>query len=239
MGSVVRPLFQRVCPLPDLPMDAQQVDVDLDETLENAPWMSVMEDAITPNDIWMSYNVHRPQSIVLCIDTSLSMTGEKLALTAVALAVVLLEFPEDPVSIVAFENEAIILKKLNESLSIEALVERFLDVPAQGYTHLEDGMKAALRMVQQAESFHTGRRPSVVLLTDGKYTAGRDPAYLANHFPHLVLLKMGNEKASQNLCRELATQGHGSLHEVGELEALPTIMYNVVKDLLRGHAIRA
>ena len=76
-----------------------------------------------------------------------------------------------------------------------------------------------------------------MLLTDGKYTAGRDPAYLAPRFPHLVVLKMGRERASLELCRELAQKGNGALREVGELEALPAVMYGVVKDLLRGRSL--
>lgn len=165
------------------------------------------------------------------------MTGEKLALTAVALAVVLLEFPDDPIGIVAFENEAKVLKSLDERISVQGLVERFLDVPAQGYTHLEDGMKAALKLVKSAKASGNGRPPSAVLLTDGKYTAGKDPAYLAARFPHLVVLKMGQERASLELCRDLAKRGRGALREVGELESLPSIMYGVVKDLLRGRSL--
>jgi Mg-chelatase subunit ChlD len=165
------------------------------------------------------------------------MTGEKLALTAVALAVVLLEFPDDPIGIVAFENEARVLKRPDERISIQLLVERFLDVPAQGYTHLEDGMRAALKLARNAQSSGHGKPASTVLLTDGKYTAGRDPSYLAPKFPHLVLLKMGREKASLEFCRDLARQGRGMLREVDELESLPSVMYGVVKDLLRGRSI--
>jgi Mg-chelatase subunit ChlD len=183
----------------------------------------------------MSYSTPRRHPVVLSVDTSLSMTGEKLALTAVALAVVLLQFPEDPVGIVAFENEAQVIKRPDERISIQQLVERFLDVPAQGYTHLEEGMKGALALVRQSESGGGGKPPSTVLLTDGKYTAGRDPAYLAPRFPHLIVLKMGKERASLELCREMAQKGGGVLREVGELESLPTVMYGVVKDLLRGH----
>ena len=119
---------------------------------------------------------------------------------------------------------------------IQELVERFLDVPAQGYTHLEDGLRAALRLVAELEQTRAGgkRPPSTVLLSDGKYTAGRDPAYLAPRFPHLTVLKMGRERASLGLCRELAQLGRGSFREVGELEALPAVMYTVVKELLRG-----
>jgi Mg-chelatase subunit ChlD len=237
LGSVVHPVEQRSAPWTEVPAHADQPEVDLEETIENSP-LGVTSHDLEPQDIWMEYNVHRKQPIVLSVDTSLSMTGEKLALTAVALAVVLIQFPDDPVGIVAFENEAMILKRPDEKITVAQLVERFLDVPAQGYTHLEDGMKASLKLALSARGSHGGSGvPSTVLLTDGKYTAGKDPAYLAPRFPHLVVLKMGKERASLELCRELARKGHGVLREVGELEALPTVMYGVVKDLLRGKSL--
>jgi Mg-chelatase subunit ChlD len=234
----------KTSPLSDLPAHVEHVELDLDETLENSPIAvaGVVDDSfsdfpLTDQEIWMSYSTHRKQSVVLSVDTSLSMTGEKLALTAVALAVVLLEFPDDPIGIVAFENEAKILKSPDERISVQLLVERFLDVPAQGYTHLEDGMRAALRLVRAVQEGGQVRPPSTVLLTDGKYTAGKDPAYLAPRFPHLVLLKMGRERASLELCRELAKKGRGTLREVDDLETLPSVMYGVVKDLLRGRSL--
>lgn len=231
MGSVVHPTERGFAPWLEVPAGAQHVDFDIEESLEQAP-LSLTR--LAPEDLWMSYSTHRPQPVVLSVDTSLSMTGEKLALTAVALAVVLLEFPEDAVGIVAFENRAQVIKQPEERISVGELVERFLDVPAQGYTHLEDGMLQALKLSYRAEALGRGRPVSTVLLTDGKYTAGRDPAYLASRYKQLVVLKMGKERASLALCEELARKGHGSLREVGELEALPTVMYGVVKDLLRG-----
>ncbi|MCM2280019.1 MAG: VWA domain-containing protein [Oligoflexia bacterium] len=235
LGSVVHPSVPGSAPWTEVPPDARQTDFDLEETLDESP--IYRDRPLTGQDIWMSYITHRRQPIILTVDTSLSMTGEKLALTAVALAVVLLEFPEDPIGIIAFENEAKIIKRPEERISIQDLVERFLDVPAQGYTHLEDGMRAALQMVRGLRGVGRGRPPSTVLLSDGKYTAGRDPAYLAPRFPHLVVLKMGQERASLELCRELAQKGSGALREISELDALPTIMYSVVKDLLRGRSL--
>ena len=237
LGAVVHPMNPQVTTLAELPPQAEQVDFDLDETLENSVLSVVGQEALTEQDIFMSYSTPRQYPLVLCVDTSLSMTGEKLALTAVALAVVLLEFPHDPIGIVAFENEAKTLKSPEERLSIEALVERFLDVPAQGYTHLEEGMRSALSLVKSARALGRGAIPSTVLLTDGKYTAGRDPAYLAGKFPHLIVLKMGKERASLELCRELARKGQGTLKEVDDLESLPSVMYGVVKSLLLGHSL--
>ena len=244
LGSIVRPIDLKVAPWSDIPGDAEQSDIDLDETIENSALgvASILDSKLgdfplTAHDVWVSYQSHRKQSMVLSVDTSLSMTGEKLALTAVALAVVLLQFPEDPIGIIAFENEAKIVKRPDERITLQQMIERFLDVPAQGYTHLEDGMKAALKMVRSDALRRQAKPPSTLLLTDGKYTAGRDPAYLATRFPHLVVLKMGHERASLELCRELAKKGRGMLQEVPDLEVLPSVMYGVVKDLLRGRSL--
>ena len=234
LGSVVHPMQPSTAPLPELPYRALDVELDIEETLENSPLLGFDKYPLSEGDLIMSYQLHRGQPVILSVDTSLSMTGEKLALTAVALAVVLLQFPEDPVGIIAFENEAKVLKRVDEQISLQQLVERFLDVPAQGYTHLEDGLRVALALVRSAESTGRSRPPSVVLVTDGKYTAGKDPGYLAPRFPQLMVLKMGHERASRDLCEELARRGHGALREVAELESLPSVMYAVVKDLLRG-----
>jgi hypothetical protein len=48
---------------------------------------------------------------------------------------------------------------------------------------------------------------------------------------------MGRERASLDLCRELAQKGNGMLREAAELDALPSVMYGVVKDLLRGRSL--
>ncbi len=241
LGAVTHPREFKVSSWDELPPRADRIELDVEETLENSPaQVSSIRDSkqnrlpLLAHDIWMSYSVPRVHPIVLTVDTSLSMTGEKLALTAVAIAVVLLQFPDDPVGIVAFENEATVLKRPEERVSIQTLIERFLDVPAQGYTHLEDGMRVALGLVRSLLA--KGRRPSTVLLSDGKYTAGRDPAYLAHQFPHLVVLKMGKERASLELCQDLARKGHGHLEEIAQLESLPSVMSETVRSLLRGRS---
>ena len=229
LGSIVHPTTAGSASLDTIPFDAENIELSVDTTLEES-FERIHLSTVSPADLWMDFQTPKKQAVVLC----LSMTGEKLALTAVAIAVVLLQFPDAPIGVVAFENEAKILKAPDERISSAELVERFLDVPAQGYTHLEKGMKAALLLTKIAESQLRGQPPSTVLLTDGKYTAGRDPAYLAPRFSRLMVLKMGQELASLSLCQEMAKKGGGKLMEVGELEHLPQVMYGVVKDLLRG-----
>jgi Mg-chelatase subunit ChlD len=233
LGSVVHPSEKRRASADALPGWAESIELDIEETLEASPLLP-RQGWVDPSDLWMEFSVRRQQPLVLAVDTSLSMTGEKLALTAVALSVVLLQFHESPIGILAFENQARQLKDPFERIGVFELVERFLDLPAQGYTHLESGVKMALSLCRRIESQNRGRPPATLLLTDGKYTAGRDPAYLAPRFHQLSLLKMGDERSSKALCREMAHRGKGVLKEVPKLEVLPSVMYSVVKDLLRG-----
>lgn len=225
VGSVVHPVKRCTSPLVEVPFDAERLELNLEETLENQ------------KEIWVDYDVRRDQFLNLCVDTSLSMTGEKLALTAVSLCVVLLQFPNNPIGVVAFENEAKVLKRPDESISVFQLVERFLDVPAQGYTHLEEGLRKSLQLQNQFSDHLKIGPSSTILLSDGKYTAGKDPAYLAKRFDHLIVLKMGQDRASHALCAEMARLGRGRLLEVGDLQNLPGVMNGVLKDVLRGRSV--
>jgi Mg-chelatase subunit ChlD len=162
------------------------------------------------------------------------MTGEKQALTAVALAVMALQFEEDPFGVVAFETEAVTIKRQDERIEAEELIRRFMRVPGRGYTHLEEGLKKALELQSYSLEGHAQGRITTLLLSDGKYTAGRDPIYLAPRFSRLMMIKMGEEQASLGLCRDLARQGGGNLWEVPDLEALPRTLFRVALSIIRG-----
>lgn len=176
----------------------------------------------------------RSQPIVLCIDTSLSMTGEKLALTSVALAIVLLQFHADPISLVTFESRASLLWDGRRSMHVREALEKFVDVPAEGYTDLEEGLRLAHRQTRSLPRPERARPPQTILLTDGKYTAGRDPTRVASRFQGLHVLKMGSDRSSKDFCRELARRGAGSYREAQSLEELPLAMLQVTRELLRG-----
>jgi Mg-chelatase subunit ChlD len=190
--------------------------------------------ALLAEDVWMDVETRRPQAVVLCLDTSLSMQGEKLALMGVAVAVVRLQFPDDPVAVVGFDDVGRVLERPDERLPAGALVERLLDVPGRPYTNLEAGLTRALGLARDETRGARGRPVSTVLVTDGKYTAGADPAYLAPRFAHLTVLKVGADRAGLPLCRELARLGRGELREAPKLDALPFAMYGAVQEILRG-----
>lgn len=208
---------------------------DLETTVEeSAAWISSAIELLEPSDLWLTTEEIPRQPIVIVIDTSLSMTGEKLALTAVALAVVLLQFPDEPIGVIAFENEAEVLLSPERKASLRETLGKFLDVPAQGYTHLERGIRRSLKLQERLHSLFRGQRPvRTALLTDGKYTAGRDPRYLSGHFESLNILKMGGDASSQAFCEDFAFKGNGGCWEVPSLKNLPFVMFQVVQEWIR------
>jgi len=239
LGAVVHPTRRSQSPCTETPADATRIEVAIEETLEGAPLAfarGARRTALLPENVVVDFERRRAQSVVLCLDTSLSMQGEKLALMGVAVAVVLLQFPDDPVAVVGFDDAAHVLKRADERIPVDALIERLLDVPGRPYTNLEAGLARALEMAQRATRGSRGRPVSTVLVTDGKYTAGADPAPLAKRFAHLTVLKVGLDRAGLPLCRELAHRGHGSVREARRLEVVPLAMYGAVQEILRGRA---
>ena len=226
LGAMIHSRKTGSAPLGEVPAEAEGAELDLEATLENSD----------PNRLqpWMSYQLSRVEPVVLCVDTSLSMTGEKLALTAVAVAVVLLQFPHDPVGIVSFETEPHIIKRPDELITVQEMVKRFLEAPSKGYTDIEDGLAAALKQVDEISGLGVNRPASTVLISDGKYTAGKDPSYLAGRFPHLQMIKIGTDRSSLALCEELARRGRGNLRQVADTKDLPAALFSVVKELIRG-----
>jgi hypothetical protein len=169
-----------------------------------------------------------PPRVVLCLDTSQSMTGDKMKLLGVAAAMVALNSTPDRYAAVAFENEARILKTFEQPFPAPMLLGRLLEMPYKGYTHLEDGLRAALREQRPGSA--------VILVTDGLFTAGRDPRFLAPRLAPLHVVSLGTEESGMRFCRELASHGQGSFHHAPVLASLPTVMYSLIRQLNRRSA---
>ena len=197
-----------------------QEELDLDVSLESDPLL-------------MQLTVEKKETkrteVIVCIDTSLSMTGKKLALTAVALAVIALQIDPEDLAVIAFETEANLIKGLGEKKNVYEILKAFLDVPARGLTNIESGLLQAA--VESAKG--KLKRKSVILMSDGRFTAGRNPEYVVPRLPRLHIVQTGSPWASPRFCRSLATLGHGRHLRVGKTEHLPKALYSLVHELIR------
>ena len=155
-------------------------ELDVEATLENVLGKSCPQ----TGDWIVRRREERRHEVVLMVDTSLSMAGEKMALAAVAAAVLALNLRPGDLAVVLFADEARVVARLHEDVPVAELVRRMLDVPCGGATNV-----AAALDLGHVE-LERGRNPrrSAVLVTDGLYTAGADPRPAAARFRSLHVL---------------------------------------------------
>jgi Mg-chelatase subunit ChlD len=155
-------------------------DLDIEATLGNVLGKPFAQ----PGDLVVQRREDRRHQVVLMIDTSLSMAGEKMALAAVAAAVLALNLHAGDLAVVLFADEARTVARLHEEVSVAELVRRMLATPCGGATDV-----AAALALGHAE-LERGRNPrrSAVLVSDGLYTAGVDPRVAAARFAALHVL---------------------------------------------------
>ena len=216
MGSISRP-YQLVA----APWTAHSSgDLDFDLSFEENPQME---------NLLIEHKENRRAEVIVCLDTSLSMTGKKLAINAVALAVLALQLEPEDLSIIAFESDASLIKPITENRTVYQILEKFMEVPARGLTNIEAGLKMAS---QQAAK---GKLPkkAVILMTDGRYTTGANPESLVRKLPKLHVIQTGNPWASPRFCRNLARMGNGKYVRVSQTEQLPKALYSLVHEIIR------
>lgn len=197
-------------------------ELDLDATLEQPrPW--------GPEDLVLTRTEPREADVVAVLDMSLSMTGEKIALTALSAAILRLKL--DNVALIAFDTEAHVLVRTGESVAPRELVRRVLEVPAQGYTNLEGGLRAGLRELDRS-----ARRERVgIVLTDGIYNVGWDPVKVAARFPRLHVVQVGaEERQGTRTCSKMASAGRGRLYRATTYPDLPGVVRQLVREVFGG-----
>ncbi len=162
-------------------------ELDVEATVENLLGKPHPE----PGDLIVQRRVDRRHQVVLMLDTSLSMAGEKMALGAVAAAVLALKLRTGDLAVVLFADGARTVMRFGEQVEPAELVRRMLAVPCGGGTDIA----AALRL-GHAE-LQRGRDPGRcgLLVSDGVYTSGADPLPAAARFGALHVLLMEERPA--------------------------------------------
>jgi uncharacterized protein with von Willebrand factor type A (vWA) domain len=197
----------------------ESAELDVEETL----FRSAVEDPI------FQIRTEQLHGLVLVIDTSLSMKGEKLALLGVSVACVVMSLPAKSVAILGFDSEIHEIKKFGEVIPVAECVERVLSIPPGGFTNIEKGLNTAREW--SVQSGHPQAR--VVLVSDGRYTEGKDPKEVAQGFPFIYALKIGKDPTGREVMRDVADSGMGKFLEVREMRELPQILLKGIRSWVR------
>jgi len=192
--------------LVSLPYRGGSDDVDLDRTLEVLAEKPVPDD----EDIIVRDRMRTRRRVVLAVDVSGSMRGERVRTAAATVGALAAELAGDDLAVIAFWSDAAIVHPLGRPVRPSEILDRLLRVPARGLTNVAFPLQLAARQLERVPA----RQSRVLLLSDCVHNAGPDPRPLAARLPRLdVLLDAGGEKDVE-LGRELADAGRGTLRVI-------------------------
>jgi len=196
-------------------------ELDLDATLERPrPW--------SPEDIRVRQHQPRDVDLVAVLDMSLSMTGEKIALLAVAVAILRMKL--DRIGLVAFQTKAETIVPVGAALPVREVVRSVLEVPADGYTHISAGLEQGLDALRASKR----RERMAILLSDGISNVGGNPVRVAHHFPKLHVVQIGRDiPQGRRACQRMASAGRGQHFHAPSYVALPRVIRDVARQLFR------
>jgi Mg-chelatase subunit ChlD len=181
-------------------------DIDLDRTLEQLTEHPVPED----EDIVVRERVTTTRSVVLLVDLSGSMRGERVRTAAAAVGALAAELARDNLAVIAFWSDAAVLSHLGQHVPPERLLESMLRIPARGLTNVAFPLQVARRELGRIPA----RDARVLLLSDCVHNAGPDPRPFAARLPRLDILLDTTGEQDPELARDLARLGRGLLRQV-------------------------
>ncbi len=104
-------------------------DIDLDRTVDQLVEHPVPEE----DDIIVRERVRTRRSVVLLVDVSGSMRGERIRTAAATVGALAAELDRDDLSVVAFWSDAAVLSHLGQHVPAQQLLEEMLLIPARGH----------------------------------------------------------------------------------------------------------
>jgi Mg-chelatase subunit ChlD len=182
-------------------------EIDLDATLERL----VEHPYPSDDDIVVRQRQQARRSLVLVVDVSGSMRGERVRTAAATVGAVVgrLSATTD-LGVVAFWSDAALLVPLGQPTTTEQVLDRLLRLPAQGLTNVDFPLQVAARQLAGVPA----RDARVLLLSDCVHNAGPDPRPFAARLPRLDILLDTTGEQDPDLARDLVRLGRGRLRPV-------------------------
>jgi Mg-chelatase subunit ChlD len=178
-------------------------EIDLDATLEHLAENPVPEDS----DIIVREWVRTRRAMVLLVDVSGSMRGERVRTAAATVGALVNELTRDDLAVIAFWSDAAVLVHLGQRVPAGQVLDTLLRIPARGLTNISFPLQVARRELPLVPA----RDARVFLLSDCVHNAGPDPRFAAAGLPRLDILLDTSGEHDLDLARDLARIGHGRL----------------------------
>lgn len=181
-------------------------DIDLDQTIDQLVEHPVPDE----DDIIVREQIRTRRSVILLVDVSGSMRGERVRTAAATVGALASELVRDDLGVVAFWSDASVLARLGQRVPPERLLDTMMRIPAKGLTNIAFPLEVATRELVRIPA-HDAR---VILLSDCVHNAGPDPRPFAARVPRLDVLFDVSGENDGDMARELARLGHGRLARI-------------------------
>ena len=188
-------------------------EIDLDATIAKIGGRAGIagRGMVDEDDIVVRERVAATRSVVLLVDVSGSMRGERVRTAAATVGALAAELSRDNLAVVAFWSDAAVLGRLGQRIGPQALVEAMVRIPARGLTNIAFPLQVAARELARIPA----RDARVLLLSDCVHNAGPDPRPFAARLPRLDVLLDTTGEQDRWLGGELARRGRGKLRLAG------------------------
>lgn len=219
--SVPRPRADRAARrgsgrLVSLPYRGGSDDIDLDRTIERLAERPIPED----DDIVVRERVRTRRTIVLAVDVSGSMRGERVRTAAATVGALCAELADDALAVIAFWSDAAIVQRASDPVRPGEILDRVLRIPARGLTNVAFPLELAARELERVPA----RDARAILLSDCVHNAGPDPRPLAARLPRLDVLLDADGEKDVELGRDLARAGRGTMRIIrGHRDVAPAV----------------
>ncbi|MEV1329298.1 VWA domain-containing protein [Micromonospora costi] len=181
-------------------------DIDLDRTIDQLVEHPVPEE----DDIVVREQIRTRRSVVLLVDVSGSMRGERVRTAAATVGALAAELVRDDLAVVAFWSDAAVLAHLGQSVSPQRLLDTLMRIPAKGLTNVAFPLEAAAKELARVPS----RFARAILLSDCVHNAGPDPRPFAARLARLDVLLDTSGENDPEMASDLSRFGHGRLARV-------------------------
>jgi Mg-chelatase subunit ChlD len=181
-------------------------EIDFDRTFEAIAERRPMQ----REDIYVHERRRTRRALMLAVDVSGSMRGERIRTAAATVGALSAEFARDDLGVVAFWSDAAALLRLGEKATLEQLVDQLLAVEPVGLTNVSFPLEFAERELHRVAD----ARKRVLLLSDCVHNAGRDPRGVAARLPRLDVLLDASGEQDPELASDLARAGRGIVQTV-------------------------
>lgn len=201
------------------PKDDQFLDYDLDGTIN-----TLMENPTEKYEALRVFTRARSgHSVLLIIDSSFSMSKRKIVMAAAAAATISHLINPADIGIVHFGSKGRILKRFEDEISPENLVEQIFSIVPQGLTNIYSGLLVGIEELGERKQ----QKHTIILLSDCDLNYGKMPSLITWRLQGLQIITF--PPANNFIANSIAKDTQGKVYKADKIREIPLILKEILK----------